>query len=108
VHGRKLRNIETVGENTVWFSLQKMFAFVCRDVGDSGENIARVGRSSFNAVSVVDATLSSLGIHIEILQVIVEINGTSTEVPSEESRVGGEDGGDIDSAPFAEWESYTG
>jgi hypothetical protein len=67
VHGRKLRNIETVGKNTIWLPLQKMLAFVCRDVGDSGENIARVGRSPFNAVSVVDATLSSLRIYIKVL-----------------------------------------
>jgi hypothetical protein len=67
VHGRKLRNIETVGKNTIWLPLQKMLAFVCRDVGDSGENIARVRRSPLNAVSVVDTTLSSLRIHVKVL-----------------------------------------
>jgi hypothetical protein len=36
-------------------------------MGDGCENIARVSRSSLNAVSVVDTTLSGLSIDIKVL-----------------------------------------
>lgn len=63
--------------------------------------------ASFYAVSVVDTTLSSFGIHIKVLQVVIEIDGTGAEVSAEQSRVGGENGGDIDLSLSAEWESNT-
>jgi hypothetical protein len=37
--------------------------------------------STFNAIPVVDTTLSSLGIDIKELQVVVEINRAGTEIP---------------------------
>ena len=67
MHGGEFRNIETIRKHAVWLALQKMFGFVCSDVGDGCEDIAGVGRSSFDAVSVVDPTLSSLRIHIKVL-----------------------------------------
>jgi hypothetical protein len=44
------------------------------NVRNSGEDVASVGSSSFNAVSVVNSSLSSLGIDIEPLKVVVEVH----------------------------------
>lgn len=63
--------------------------------------------TTFYAVSVVNASLSSLGITIEPLQVVVKINGASTEVAAEKGSVGGEDGGDVDSSLLAKREGNT-
>jgi hypothetical protein len=48
---------------------------------------------------VVDTPLSSLVVDIKVLQVVVEINTSSTQVPSQQSSVGGENGSDVD-MPF--------
>lgn len=50
-------------------------------MGDSCEDVTRMSSGTFNAISMVDTTLSSLGIDIKELQVVVEINGASTEIP---------------------------
>ena len=52
VHGLELDHIETVGEDTVGFSLEQVFGFECGDVGDGGEDVGAVGRGSFDAVSI--------------------------------------------------------
>ena len=52
-----------------------MLCFVGRDVGDGGENIRAVCGRTFDAVSMVNAAFTSLMIDIEVLQVVVEIDG---------------------------------
>lgn len=101
VHGGELGHVETVGQDTVGFPLQQMLRLEGSDVRDSREDIARVGGSPFNAVSVIDASLASLCVYVKVLQVVVEINGASAEISSEESGVRGEDGGDIDATLLA-------
>lgn len=64
-------------------------------MGDSSEDVARMSSSTFNAIPMVDTALSSLGIDIEELQVVVEINRAGTEIPSQESGMGREDGRNI-------------
>jgi hypothetical protein len=66
-----------------------VLGFVSSDVRYGGENVGTVGRRSFDAVPVVDTTLSCFLIDIEIGEVIVEIDRSSTEVTSEKSSVGG-------------------
>lgn len=83
-----------------------MFRFVCGDVGDGSEDIARVCRGTLNAVSVIDTTSSSFRIHIEVLEVVIEIDGTGAEVSSEEGRVSRENRSNIDAALFAKREGY--
>jgi hypothetical protein len=51
-----------------------MLALVCGNVGHGREDIRRMCRASFYAVPVVDAALSRLRIHVEELQVVVEID----------------------------------
>ena len=63
--------------------------------------------TAFDAVSMVDATFPGFVIDVEVLEVIVEIDGTSAQVTSEECGVGGEDGRHIDFAFSAERKSNT-
>lgn len=70
-------------------------------MGHRGEHIAGMRCCTLNAVSVVDTTVSGLSIHIKVLQVVVEIHGSSTQISAEKSSVGGEDGRHINTTPFA-------
>ena len=108
MHGRELDDVETVGQDTIGLALEQMFGLVCGDVGDCGEDIAGVCGGTLNTVPVVDTTLSCLGVHIEVLEVVVEIYGAGAKVTSEKGCVGGEDSGYIDASLAAEWERHTG
>lgn len=107
VHGREFLDIETVGKYSVRFSLEQMLTLVCCNVGHGSKDVASVSSSALNAVTVVDTAISSLRIHIKILQVIIEINRASAKVSPEECGMGSKDSGDIDAALFAQWQSYT-
>ena len=45
---------------------------------------------------MVDAALARLVVDIEVLEVVVEVNGAGTEVAAEEGSMGREDGSDVD------------
>jgi len=107
VSGRKLLDVQTIWQDTIWLSLEEMLAFVGSNVRNRSEDIASVSGSAFYAVPVVDASLSSLRINIEILEVVVKVDVSSTEITTEKGSVGGEDGSNIDAALLAEWQSYT-
>lgn len=106
--GGEFLDVQTVGEDTVWLPLQQVLTLISCDVGDSGEDVGRVGCSALNAVSVVDTTLSSFGIHVKVLQVVVEIYGSSAKISAEESSVGGKYGGNINATLLAEGKRDTG
>ena len=57
---------------------------------------------------VVDSSLSSLVIDIKVLQVVVEIDRSGTEVPPQEGSVGGEDGRHVDMTFSTERDGQTG
>ena len=57
---------------------------------------------------VVDTPLSSFMINIKVLQVVVEINTSSTQVSAEQSSVSGKDGSYVDMSLSAEGNSETG
>jgi len=78
-----------------------MLALVCSDVRNGGKDISGVGGGSLDAVSMVNATLSSFSIHVKPLEVVVEVDRSGAEISSEEGGVGGENCGYIDSALFA-------
>jgi hypothetical protein len=61
-----------------------------------------VRSGALNAVAVVDTALSCLGVDVEVLEIIVEIDRAGAEVATEERGVGGKDGGNIDAALLAE------
>ena len=72
-----------------------MFAFICGDVRDSGEDVSAVCGGTFNAVSVIDSALARFVINVEILQIVVEIDAASAEITTEESSMGGEHGRNV-------------
>lgn len=49
-----------------------------------------------NSLPVVDTSLARLVVDVKVLEVVVEINTSSTQVSSEEGSVRGEDGRDVD------------
>lgn len=57
---------------------------------------------------MVDTPLASLVINIKVLQVVVEIDRSGTQVSSEQRRVGGEDGGHVDMTFPAQGDGETG
>jgi hypothetical protein len=73
-----------------------MFGLVSGDVRDGSKDICAVCGRTFDAIPVVDTTLSGLVIDIEVLKVVVKVDGASTQVPAEEGRMCREDGGDVD------------
>ena len=59
-------------------------------------------------VPVVDTPLSSLMINIKVLQVVVEINTSSTQVSTKQSSMSGKDGSYVDMPFPAKGNSETG
>ena len=57
---------------------------------------------------MVDTPLSSFMINIKVLQVVVEINTSSTQVSTKQSSVGGKDGSYVNVPLSAEGNSETG
>lgn len=66
-----------------------------------------MGSASLDAVSVVDSSFASLGVTVEILQVVVEVNRPSAEITTKKGGVSSEDCGDVDSSLLAEREGHT-
>jgi len=84
-----------------------MLGFVGSDVRDSSEDVATVGGGTFDAVAVVDTALASLVVDVKVAKVVVKVDGSSTEVSSEQSGVCREDSGDIDMALAAQGDAHT-
>jgi hypothetical protein len=71
------------------------------------EDVGRVCGCSLDAIAVVDSSFARFVINIEILQIVVKVDGASAEVSSEERGMGCEDGCDVDATFSAERESDT-
>lgn len=56
---------------------------------------------------MVDATFACLMVNIKVLQVVVKVDTSSTEVSAKESSMGGEDGGHVNVSLAAEWNGKT-
>jgi hypothetical protein len=104
MHGREFRNIETIRKDAIGFALEKMFAFVSSDMGNGCKYVASMCCSSLDAIAVINSSFTSLRIHIEVLEVVVEVDRSGAEIASKESCMRGEDSGNIDSASLAERE----
>lgn len=50
----------------------------------------------FNAVPMVDTALASFVVNVEILQVVVKVNGARAKITAEKGRVGREDSCNVD------------
>ena len=76
VHRLEFDYIEPVWKDAVRFSLEKMLGFVRGDMRHGCENVRAVRRGPFNAVAMVDTTLSSFVVNVKVLEVVVEIDAT--------------------------------
>ncbi|KAL8419057.1 hypothetical protein RB594_002311 [Gaeumannomyces avenae] len=90
VHSGELGHVQAVGQDTVRLALQQVLALVRRDMGYGREHIARVRRGALDAVPVVDAPLARLGVDVEPLQVVVEVDRPGAKVTSKKGGVCGE------------------
>ena len=52
---------------------------------DSGEHVSQVGAGSLNAISVVNPSLPGLSIAVKMLQVVVEVHISRTEMSPEQT-----------------------
>jgi hypothetical protein len=108
VHRLKLDDVKAVGQNTVRLALEQVLRLVRSDVRHGREHVRTVCRRALDAVAVVDPTLAGFVVHIEVLEVVVEVDRARAEVPAKECRVGREDGRDIDLAFPAERDGEAG
>ena len=106
VHGREFLHIQPVRYDAIGPPLQEVLAFIGGDVRDRGEDVGRVRGSTFDAVSMVNSPFPGLGVHIKVLQVVVEIDISGAEIPSQERGMGGEDGGDVNFALLCQRQRY--
>ncbi len=51
-----------------------MFALICRNVRNGGENISAVSGRSLYAIAVIYAAFSGLVIDVKVLEVIVKVD----------------------------------
>lgn len=75
VHGREFNDVETIGQDAIWLSLEEMLAFVGGNVRDCGEDVCAVSSASFDAVAMVDAPLSCFMVDVKVLQIVVKVDG---------------------------------
>lgn len=67
MHGLEFYHVKAVREDAVRLPLEKVLGLVCGDMRDGRENVRTMRRGSFNTVAMVDATLPSFVVDIEIL-----------------------------------------
>ena len=73
-----------------------MLRLVRRDVTDSRKNVRTMRCTPLDAVPMVDTTLSSFVVYVEVREVVVEVYGAGAKVTSEQRGVRSENGGDVD------------
>jgi hypothetical protein len=79
-----------------------MLSLICGDMRDRGEDVSAVRRGSLDTVAMVDTTLASFMINVEVLQVIVKVNTSSAEITAQECSMSREHGGQVDMSLPAE------
>ena len=77
-------------------------------MGNGRENVGAVGGRALDAVAVIDAALARFMVDVEVLEVVVKVDGAGAEVAAEEGGVGGEDGAHVDVAFAAEGDCEAG
>ena len=105
MHRLELDHIQPIGKDTIRFPLQQMLRFVRGNMRHRRKHIRTMRRRTFYAIPMIDPALARLMIDIKVLKVVVEIDGTGTEVSTEESSVGCEDCRNVDVALSAEGDS---
>ena len=73
---------------------------------DGSEDVRTMSCGSFDTISMVDSSFACFVVYVEVLEVVVEINGAGAEVSAQERGVRGEDGRDVDVALATERDPY--
>ena len=61
--------------------------------------MGQVGGGPLKAVSVVDLPLARLHVHVEVLEVVVEVHSAGTQMSAQQRGVSREHSGDLDINP---------
>lgn len=96
VHRLEFRNVEAIRKDPIGFAFEQMLALVCGDMGHRCKNIRTMCCRSFDTVSMVDTSFAGFMVYIKVLEVVVKINTTRTEISAKERRMRGEDGSYVD------------
>jgi hypothetical protein len=96
VHRLELDDIESIRQHPVRFPLQQMLTLVRSYMRYSSKYIGTVCGGALDTVSVVDSALSGFVVDIEVLEVVVEVDGAGTEVSAKEGGVRREYGRYVD------------
>ena len=82
MHRLKLDHIQPIRHNAVGLPLQQVLGLIRGNMADSRKHVGAVRRRALDAVAVVDPTLAGLVVHVEVLQVVVEVDAACAEVAS--------------------------
>ena len=91
VHGLELDDIQPIRQYPVGFPLQQMLTLISSDMRYSREHVCTMCCRSFNTVSMVDAAFTGFVVDVEVLEVVVKVNGAGAEISPEKGCVGRED-----------------
>lgn len=73
-----------------------MFTFVCRNVRDSSEDISAVSGGTLYAIAVIYAAFTGLVVDVKVLEVVVKVDGSRTEISAKKGGMGGKYGSDVE------------
>jgi len=107
VYRLEFNDIQAVGNYAVRFPFKQVFTFIGCDVRNGCEHVGAVCCRAFYAVSVINASLSSFMVDVKILQIIIEINGTGTQIPAEKRCMCREYGSHVDMSLTTEGDGDT-
>jgi hypothetical protein len=80
-----------------------MLRFECGDMGDGCEDVGTVRSRTLDAVSMIDTSFTGLMIYIKVLEIVVKVDGASTEISSKQCCVCGEYRANIDMTFATKW-----
>ena len=84
VHRLELDDIQSIRQHSVRFPLQQMLTLVRSYMRYGSKYIGAMCGGALDTVSVVDSALSGFVIDIKVLEIVVEVDGASTEVSAKE------------------------
>lgn len=91
MHSRGLLYIQFSGAHNIWLPLQEVLNLIRGDMGHHSEDMNTVVCCMFHAVLMLDLPLTCFFVYIEILQVVIEVHSTSTQVVLQQHGMSSED-----------------
>jgi hypothetical protein len=104
----ELFHVQPVRRDDVRLTFEQMFRFNRRDFGDRREDVSRVNGRSFHTVPVIDLAIAGFLVHVKLVEIVVKVDVAGAQVSTEQSGVGGEDGGDSQLAHTTQHQTTAG